>query len=131
MSAKQPIWPAGSQSMAVIFGTQGRDFLEGTGQDDVIQGWAKFGDQLTDLGDELRAGDARGGDGDLRGGADDDLKGGGGDSFGGPGDDQLSGGDTLRGGRGDDTLRADGDDDVLTGGTGGDTLRADGGNDLL
>ncbi len=39
--------------MAVIFGTQGRDTLDGTGLDDIIQGWAKDRDALTDLGDEL------------------------------------------------------------------------------
>jgi hypothetical protein len=44
--------------MAVIYGTQGRDFLEGTGLDDIIQGWAKFGDQSTDLSDQLIGGAA-------------------------------------------------------------------------
>ena len=56
--------------MAVIYGTQGRDFLEGTGLDDVIQGWAKFGDQSTDLGDELIGG---GGNDELSGGDSADL----------------------------------------------------------
>jgi hypothetical protein len=53
-AAKQPTWPAGSQPMAVIFGTQGRDTLPGTNLDDVIRGWAEDGDPSTDLGDELR-----------------------------------------------------------------------------
>src|ERR671910_639631 len=65
MSVKQPIWPAGSQSMAVIFGTQGRDNLPGTDQDDVIRGWAEGGDPATDLGDVLRG---LGGDDRLFGG---------------------------------------------------------------
>jgi Ca2+-binding RTX toxin-like protein len=55
--------------MAVIYGTQGRDFLEGTGLDDIIQGWAKFGDQSTDLSDQLIGG---GGNDELLGGGDDD-----------------------------------------------------------
>ena len=56
--------------MAVIYGTQGRYFLEGTGLDDIIQGWAKFGDQSTDLGDELIGG---GGDDELSSGSGDDT----------------------------------------------------------
>ena len=78
--------------MAVIYGTQGRDFLEGTGQDDIIQGWAKFGDQSTDLGDEL---------------------------IGGGGGDQLScgdGGDLLDGGVGNDRLLPGDGRDTLSGG---------------
>ncbi len=46
--------------MAVIFGTQGRDTLPGTIQDDVIRGWAEDGDPSTDLGDELRGFDTDG-----------------------------------------------------------------------
>ena len=33
--------------MAVIFGTQGRDTIDGTGFDDVIRGWAEDGDPAT------------------------------------------------------------------------------------
>jgi Ca2+-binding RTX toxin-like protein len=63
-----------SKSMAVIFGTQGRDTLDGTGLDDIIQGWAKDRDALTDLGDELRG---FGGEDRLWGrGGKDDLSGG-------------------------------------------------------
>jgi Ca2+-binding RTX toxin-like protein len=82
--------------MAVIYGTQGRDFLEGMGLDDIIQGWAKFGDQSTDLSDQL---------------------------IGGGGNDELSGGDDrdqLEGGDGDDTLSGGLGDDTLSGGGGRD-----------
>jgi serralysin len=100
--------------MAVIYGTQGRDFLEGMGQDDIIQGWAKFGDQSTDLSDQLIGG---GGNDELSGGDDrDQLEGGDGDDTlsGGLGDDRLSGGD------GADRLSGDEGDDKLSGGSGRD-----------
>src|ERR671912_2608991 len=76
MSVKQPTWPAGSQSMAVIFGTQGRDTIDGTGFDDVIRGWAQGGDGGADLGDLLSG--LAGKDDLLGGGGDDTLLGGGG-----------------------------------------------------
>src|SRR5918994_6081366 len=98
MSAKQPTWPAGSQSMAVIFGTQGRDTIDGTGFDDVIRGWAQGGDGGADLGDLLSG---------LAG--KDDLLGGGGD-------------DTLLGGVGNDTGKRHHGDDTRYGGGGAATL---------
>ena len=91
--------------MAVIFGTQGRDTLPGTNQDDVIRGWAEGGDPSTDLGDVLR-----GFDGNDR-------------LFGGGGRDTLFGGfgnDTLSGDLGDDTLGGEAGRDVLAGGFGRD-----------
>ena len=60
--------------MAVIFGTQGRDTLDGTGLDDFIRGWAEDGDPSTDLGDELRG--FGGNDRLFGGGGDDTLFGG-------------------------------------------------------
>ena len=109
--------------MAVIFGTQGRDTLDGTGLDDIIQGWAKDRDALTDLGDELRGfgGDdrlwGRGGKDDLSGGDNRDRL------FGGDGRDTLDGGfrdDTLDGGDGPDLLIGWSGDDRLFGGDGRD-----------
>ncbi len=86
--------------MAVIFGTQGRDTLPGTNQDDVIRGWAEDGDPSTDLGDELRG----------LGGADRLLGGGGADFLdGGVDEDTLdgrNGGDTLVGGAGNDSIES-------------------------
>ncbi len=41
--------------MAVFYGTQGRDTLDGTRLDDSIIGWAEDGDAATDWGDLLRA----------------------------------------------------------------------------
>src|SRR5918994_3113694 len=109
MSAKQPTWPAGSQSMAVIFGTQGRDTIDGTGFDDIIRGWAQGANPGTDLGDLL-----------VGLGGNDTLDGGGGDDelFGGGGSDELSGdpgSDTLDGGEAGDKLDGGGGDDGLDG----------------
>jgi Ca2+-binding RTX toxin-like protein len=111
--------------MAVIYGTQGRDFLEGMGLDDIIQGWAKFGDQSTDLSDQLIGG---GGNDELSGGDDrDQLEGG-------DGDDTLSGGDgadRLSGDEDDDQLDGGQGDDQLEGGDGGDVLKGERGDDRL
>ena len=60
--------------MAVIFGTQGRDTIDGTGFDDIIKGWAEDGNPATDLGDELRG--FGGNDRLFGGGGDDTLFGG-------------------------------------------------------
>src|SRR5215204_6289498 len=82
MPSRQATWPAGCQSMAVIFGTQGRDTLDGTGFDDLIRGWAEGGNPATDLGDRLLFGLA---------GNDTLFGGGGGDTvFGGSGQDELA-----------------------------------------
>ena len=120
--------------MAVIFGTQGRDTLPGTDQDDVIRGWAADGDPATDLGDRLSG---LGGDDKLSGGGGDDLLvGGDGDDTlaGGDGDDRLggfNGADQLLGGNGSDQLSGGGGADVLAGGAGPDQLEGGGGADLL
>jgi Ca2+-binding RTX toxin-like protein len=147
--------------MAVIFGTQGRDTLPGTDQDDDIQGWAENGDPATDLGDLLsgRGGDdrldggggddtLRGGDGndqllgeggadrlDGEGGADQlDGEGGADQVFGGDGADQLDGGDgadRLYGEGGADQLDGEGGDDRLDGGADDDRLSGGAGRDDL
>ena len=67
--------------MAVIFGTQGKDTIDGTVIDDIIRGWAEDGNPATDLGDLLSG---LGGNDAL---------------FGGGGNDRLSGdadNDTLK-----------------------------------
>ncbi len=100
--------------MAVIFGTQGRDTIDGTGLDDIIRGWAEDGDPATDLGDLLSG---LGGDDRLDGG-------GGGDALvGGDGQDELNGyggADRLAGEDGADRLSGDESDDELSGGSGRD-----------
>jgi hypothetical protein len=57
--------------MATIFGTQGSDVRNGTDLDDLIKGWARGGDQATDLGDRLNGG---GGNDIILGGGGDDSR---------------------------------------------------------
>ena len=120
--------------MAVIFGTQGRDTIDGTDQDDLIRGWAQGSNPGTDLGDLLVG---LGGNDTLDGG-------GGGDALvGGDGQDELNGyggadrlagetdNDELFGDEGDDTLLGASGDDKLFGEVGVDTLFGGEGDDLL
>lgn len=111
--------------MAVIFGTQGRDTIDGTGFDDIIRGWAQGANPGIDLGDLL-----------VGLGGNDTLDGGGGDDefFGGGGSDELSGdpgSDTLSGGEAGDKLDGGVGDDVLSGGDGLDALYGGDANDRL
>jgi Ca2+-binding RTX toxin-like protein len=111
--------------MAVIFGTQGRDTIDGTGFDDIIRGWAQGANPGTDLGDLLSG---------L--GGNDTVEGGGGNDelFGGGGSDELSGdtgSDTLSGGEAGDKLDGGVGDDVLDGRDGRDALYGEVGLDAL
>ncbi len=123
--------------MAVIFGTQGRDTIDGTDFDDIVFGWAEDGGPSTDLGDELRGFD--GNDFLSGGGRRDTLDGGsgadeidGGDGDGGDDYDSIEGEagyDVLSGGAGDDVLSGGEGDDLLGGEAGRDRLNGGGGRD--
>lgn len=113
-----------------ICGTDGRDLLFGTHDDDLICGKGGNDILLGRAGDDTVQGDD-GRDIIFGGFGDDDLQGGNGKDrlFGGFGDDDLTGGegkDKLFGGRGDDTLDGGAGSDYLTGGSGRDTFVIDG-----
>ena len=88
--------------------TEGANTLNGTGNNDLIRGYA--------------------GDDTLNGGNGNDL------IYGGAGNDTLNGGagnDYLYGGVGNDTLNGEGDNDYLDGGAGNDILNGGAGDDIL
>lgn len=113
--------------MAIIYGTTGADFRNGTVNNDTIYGWAKTGNADDVSGDDTLLGNT-GNDKLLGGTGKDSLKGD-------DGNDQLLGGadnDFLGGGRGDDSLYAGADDDTLYGGpSGNDYLNGNKGNDQV
>jgi Ca2+-binding RTX toxin-like protein len=146
---------------ATINGGEGDDgdcdfgpVVEGTGQNDVIDGGpgndcllGRDGDDTVDggVGDDFADGNdgsdtVRGGDGSdfLEGSNDDDptLEGGAGDDIlrGGLGNDRISGGDGgdfFLAGPGEDNVTGGSGDDELRGGEDDDTLNGEGGDDLL
>jgi serralysin len=113
--------------MALIYGTQSRNLIEGTIQDDVIYGWRQGGDPNTDLGDTLYG--LNGDDRIYGGGGDDNISDRKGNDLvsGGIGNDDIYGywgNDTYYGGGGNDwTFDYFGDDKVY-GGSGNDTVDA-------
>jgi Ca2+-binding RTX toxin-like protein len=120
--------------MALIYGTQSRNQIEGTNQDDVIYGWRQGGDPNTDLGDTLN-----GNNGDDRmygGGGDDELSDRDGNDLvsGGIGNDDIygyKGNDTYYGGGGNDWIYDSEGDDRVQGGSGNDTVDAGWGFDSI
>jgi len=113
-------------SYNVIFGTDGDDTLEGTGNADLIFGGSG--------NDDLKG---RGGpDCIMAGSGNDMVDGGGGDDtiYGQDGIDNLSGwkgNDTIYGGAGNDLINGGEHDDTITGGAGDDFLFGDRGNDTI
>lgn len=113
--------------MAIIYGTTGADFRNGTVKNDTIYGWTKSGNPDGISGNDTLFGNA--GDDSVYGGTGkDSLKGD-------DGNDALLGGaddDWLGGGRGNDSLYAGGDNDTLFGGpSGNDLLDGNKGNDQI
>ncbi|WP_158967714.1 calcium-binding protein [Chachezhania sediminis] len=109
-----------------LIATEGNDFVNGNGWDNIIEGRAG--------NDDI---DGNGGDDTLFGGAGDDVLDGdtGADTLlGGSGNDELIGGigaDTLSGGAGNDVLDGGDGDDFLDGGAGHDALFGGAGDDRL
>lgn len=125
-------------------GTDGKDDIEGTRENDLILGLAGNDDLEGKAGDDDLFGgagrddlDGDGGNDNLFGGAgNDDLRGGRGNDMldGGEGNDELSGGrgsDTLSGGSGDDELKGGRGDDTIIGGEGDDELDGGGGDNVF
>ena len=123
------------QSVNIITGTAGNDFIRGSREADKIQGLAGNDQLFGNRGDDSLDG---GQDNDiLRGNqGNDTLNGGSGQDQlnGNRGDDQLTGGldqDQLFGNQGNDTLDGGGSNDTLNGGSGDDYLIGAQGNDSL
>ena len=109
-----------------ITGTDNRETLRGSDEDDLIEGLAGNDLLRGDDGNDALFGGA--GDDTLKGGDDDDQL------FGGVGNDELEGddgNDILFGGAGNDKLEGDKGNDQLFGGAGNDELEGDDGNDIL
>ena len=112
--------------MAQFFGSNGRDDIKGTQEDDIIRG---FGDE-----DKL---DGKDGNDFIDGGADDDDLEGDDDNdtiLGGSGDDKIDGdddNDLILGQEGEDDIDGGKDDDTISGGSEDDKIDGDDGNDLI
>lgn len=125
----------GGEAVNSIEGTERRDFLRGTKDDDRIV--ALGGNDIVRTGrgnDRVLGGDGK--DIIWGGRGNDILAGGHGRDFinGGRGDDVLNGNadrDTLLGGRGQDFVAGGDDNDILKGGRGADILSGDAGRDLI
>ncbi|MEB3342690.1 hypothetical protein [Okeania sp.] len=112
--------------MAQFFGSNGRDNIKGTDENDIIRGFADK--------DKL---DGKDGNDFIDGGADDDdIDGDDGDDSisGGTGDDKIKGddgNDLIFGQEDDDDIDGDDGNDSISGGTGDDKIKGDDGNDLI
>ena len=119
----------------VLEGTNGKDTIDGTDNDELILGFAGR-DRLNGNGGNDTISGGKGGDIITGGAGDDSLEGNEGkdEIFGNEGDDILIGGtgkDTLDGGAGDDILNGDNGKDLLVGGAGSDTLIGGRGKDTF
>ncbi len=109
-----------------LVGTNGRDRLVGSSEDDAIHGLNGNDRLYGNAGEDMIYGD--GGHDRLYGGDDDDGL------FGGTGNDRLygqNGNDLMDGGEGNDRLYGGVGDDILTGGAGSDRLYGQAGADQL
>lgn len=125
----------------MIYGGDGRDYIDGRPDDDVIyacdgdDGFLNERHPVTGVRTSEAVAGGAGNDTIYGEGGNDKLKGQAGDDklYGGVGNDRLDGGDGnnfLEGGEGDDILDAESGDDVLHGGAGDDSIESGGGNDI-
>jgi Ca2+-binding RTX toxin-like protein len=103
--------------MADIFGTNGSDVKDGTGEDDFISGGPQGGDPSQEVGADTLNG--FGGNDVIHGLGGNDVISGNGE------DDQLFGGD------GDDVLNGNSGNDLIVGGAGADTMNGGTGSDTV